>query len=52
MMMTAMTSMTVERMRVMVRRLVMAVSLSTSLSSMSHSRALAFLPLAGRSDNF
>ena len=51
-MMTAMTSMTVERMRVMVRRLVMAVSLSTSLSSMSYS-LVVFLLLAGvRSDSF
>ena len=46
MMMTAMTSMTVERMRVMVRRLDMTVSLLTSLSSMSYSLVLVFLLLA------
>ena len=52
MMMMAMTSMTVERMRVMVRRLVRTVSLVTSLSSRSYSRVLVFLLLTVRSDNF
>ena len=52
MMMTAMTSMTVERMRVMVMRLVRTVSLVTSLSSRSYSLVLGFLLLAVRSDNF
>ena len=51
-MMREMTSMTVERMRVMVRRLVRTVSLVTSLSSRSYSLVLVFLLLAGRSDNF
>ena len=48
MMMTAMTNMTVERMRVVVRRLVMIVSLFTSLSSKSYSLVLVFLLLVVR----
>ena len=52
MMMTAMTSMTVERTRVMVRRLVRTVSLVTSFSSRSYSLVLVFLLLTVRSDNF
>ena len=48
MMMTAMTNMTVERMRVVVRRLVMIVSLFTSLSSKSYSFVLVFLLLVVR----
>ena len=52
MMMRAMTNLTVERMRVMVRRLVSKVSRVTSLSSRSYSRVLVFLLLTVRSDNF